>query len=214
MTDHDGHKIRKIVISTGAVTTLAGSGSAASSDGTGTSASFNGPIAISTDGTSVYVSENTGNKIRKIALREAATADVALHNLDDDTDVTVALTSSDTGEGTVSPTTLTFTKNNWNTDQTVTVTGVNDSDRDMHQDYRIDLTATAGVDGSAINFDGVNDYVEVNGLSGMFSTGDDFSFSAWFKTGHTPSSIHTHILFSAHDNGNGNKFRVCTGANG
>ncbi|SVB76767.1 uncharacterized protein METZ01_LOCUS229621, partial [marine metagenome] len=134
--------------------------------------------------------------------------------LDDDTDVTVALTSSDTGEATVSPATLTFTKNNWNTDQTVTVTGVNDNDRDRHQDYEIDLTATAGVDGSAINFDGVNDYVEVNGLSGMLSTGDDFSFSAWFKTGHTPSTVYGHVLFSAHDSGSGNKFRVGTGVNG
>ncbi|SVD89663.1 uncharacterized protein METZ01_LOCUS442517, partial [marine metagenome] len=42
---------------------------------------------------------------------------------------------------TVSPSTLTFTGINWNTDRTVTVTGVNDSDRDMHQPYRISLSA-------------------------------------------------------------------------
>ena len=35
---------------------------------------------------------------------------VTLHNLDDDTDVTVAVSSSDTGEATVSPATLTFTQ--------------------------------------------------------------------------------------------------------
>ena len=51
---------------------------------------------------------------------------VTLHNLDNDTNVTVNLTSSDTGEGTVSPATLTFTEGDWNIDRTVTVTGVND----------------------------------------------------------------------------------------
>jgi hypothetical protein len=55
--------------------------------------------------------------------------------------VDVNLASSDTGEATVSPATLTFTEDNWNTARTVTVTGVNDSDRDRHQDYNISLTA-------------------------------------------------------------------------
>ena len=40
--------------------------------------------------------------------------------------VTVSLTSSNTNEGTLSTTTLTFTAANWNSPQTVTVTGVND----------------------------------------------------------------------------------------
>ena len=81
------------------------------------------------------------HKIRKIALRGTVTADVAMHNLDDDTNVTVSLASSDTGEATVAPATLTFTENNWNTTQTVTVTGVDDNDRDKHQDYKISLSA-------------------------------------------------------------------------
>ena len=41
-------------------------------------------------------------------------------------DVTIGLSSSDTTEGTVSPASLTFTGANWNTPQTVTVTGVDD----------------------------------------------------------------------------------------
>ena len=41
-------------------------------------------------------------------------------------DVTIALSSSDPTEGTVSPASLTFTTRNWNTAQTVTVTGVDD----------------------------------------------------------------------------------------
>ena len=40
--------------------------------------------------------------------------------------MTVGLSSSDTTEGTVSPAVVTFTAANWNTAQTVTVTGVND----------------------------------------------------------------------------------------
>ena len=43
-------------------------------------------------------------------------------------DVTVALTSGDTGAATVSPQVLTFTPGNWNTPQRVAVTGVQDDD--------------------------------------------------------------------------------------
>ena len=42
--------------------------------------------------------------------------------------VTVAITSDDTGAATVSPASLTFTPTDWNTPQTVTVTAVDDSD--------------------------------------------------------------------------------------
>jgi hypothetical protein len=41
-------------------------------------------------------------------------------------DVVFDVTSSDSGEATVSPTTLTFTTGDWNTPQTVTITGVDD----------------------------------------------------------------------------------------
>src|SRR5262249_24923270 len=41
-------------------------------------------------------------------------------------EVTIPLSSSDTTEGTVAPTSLTFTPADWNVPQTVTVTGVND----------------------------------------------------------------------------------------
>ena len=55
-------------------------------------------------------------------------------------DVTITLASSDTGEGTVSPETLTFTTSTWNTAQQVTVTGVNDDIDDGDQSYRITFT--------------------------------------------------------------------------
>src|SRR5439155_13557000 len=40
--------------------------------------------------------------------------------------VTIGLSSSDLTEGTVSPSSVIFTPSNWNTDQVVTVTGVDD----------------------------------------------------------------------------------------
>jgi len=50
-----------------AVTTLAGTGSSGSTDhATGTSASFNRPQGITTDGTNLYVSDTRNMKIRKI----------------------------------------------------------------------------------------------------------------------------------------------------
>jgi len=55
--------------------------------------------------------------------------------------VTVGLSSSDASEGTVSPASLTFTAANWNTPQTVTVTGVDDPQVDGSVAYTI-ITAT------------------------------------------------------------------------
>ena len=62
----DNQRIRKIVISTGVVTTLAGSSSGSTDHNTGTSARFNAPQGITTDGTNLYVSDNGNHRIRKI----------------------------------------------------------------------------------------------------------------------------------------------------
>ncbi len=53
--------------------------------------------------------------------------------------VTVAISSGDTTEGTVSPSTMTFTTQNWSTAQTVTVTGVDDSIRDNNMNWNVVL---------------------------------------------------------------------------
>jgi sugar lactone lactonase YvrE len=59
-------KIRKITPS-GVVTTLAGSGTIGSADGTGAAASFNSPSDVSVDsGGNVYVADRDNQKIRKI----------------------------------------------------------------------------------------------------------------------------------------------------
>ena len=48
------------------VTTVAGTGSSGSANGTGTSASFTNPEGITTDGTNLYVADHGGQLIRKI----------------------------------------------------------------------------------------------------------------------------------------------------
>ena len=63
------HTIRKVVISNGGVTTLAGSaGNFGSTDGTGTSAKFNRGRTLTTDGTNLYVSDYYNHTIRKIVI--------------------------------------------------------------------------------------------------------------------------------------------------
>ncbi len=57
--------------------------------------------------------------------------------------VVVSVVSSDTGEGTVSPDSLTFTPDNWDTPQTVTLTGVEDSLDDGDQSYAIQFSTSS-----------------------------------------------------------------------
>jgi len=69
VADSGNNTIRKIVITTGAVTTLAGTaGSSGSTDGTGNAALFSGPGGITTDGTNLYVADSGNNTIRKIVI--------------------------------------------------------------------------------------------------------------------------------------------------
>ncbi|MGP8214677.1 MAG: T9SS type A sorting domain-containing protein [Bacteroidia bacterium] len=69
VTDTYNNEIRKIVISSGAVTTVAGSVNAGSANGTGTSASFDLPIGLTIDGGgNLYVGDYKNNEIRKIVV--------------------------------------------------------------------------------------------------------------------------------------------------
>lgn len=77
VSDTGNHSIRKIVIATGAVTTLAGSGTAGFADGTGTAALFNQPGRITTDNTNLYVSDFLNNRIRKIVIATGAVTTLA-----------------------------------------------------------------------------------------------------------------------------------------
>ena len=67
VADQNNHRIRKINITTQEVTTLAGSGSAAFADGTGTGASFNRPSALAMYANGdIIVCDNYNNRIRKV----------------------------------------------------------------------------------------------------------------------------------------------------
>ncbi len=60
--------------------------------------------------------------------------------------VTIPLASADPTEGTVAPASLTFTPDNWNSMQQVTVTGVDDALQDGNQLFRVVLGAATSVD--------------------------------------------------------------------
>lgn len=68
-------------------------------------------------------------------------------------DVTIALSSSDPGEGEPAPTTLTFTTLNWDAPQPVTVTGADDPLDDGDQSYTIVLAPATSTDSGYNGFD-------------------------------------------------------------
>jgi DNA-binding beta-propeller fold protein YncE len=80
IADSANSLIRKIIIESGMVTTLAGGGppGTGGEDGIGSAASFYSPwgVAISTDGTFALVSDSLNNKIRKVVTTAAGTAAV------------------------------------------------------------------------------------------------------------------------------------------
>jgi hypothetical protein len=66
LADTDNHRIRKVAPD-GTVTTLAGSGTPGSADGTGAAASFNFPIGLAVDGAGdVFVADTMNHTIRQI----------------------------------------------------------------------------------------------------------------------------------------------------
>jgi hypothetical protein len=69
VADTYNNTIRQIVISTGVVTTLAGTaGVSGSADGTGAAASFNMPWGITTDGTNLYIADYGNKIIRQVVI--------------------------------------------------------------------------------------------------------------------------------------------------
>jgi len=78
ITDAYNHTVRKIVISTGVVTTLAGKvGINGSSDGIGVNSSFSYPDGITTDGKNLYISDTGNHEIRKIVISTGVVSTIA-----------------------------------------------------------------------------------------------------------------------------------------
>src|SRR5690606_29119238 len=103
--------------------------------------------------------------------------------------VTIDLTSSDTTEGTVQPSSVTFTPMNWSTPRTITVTGVDDAIIDADQVFQI-ITGPAtsgdprydGLDPDDVEVTNVNnDHAEVIVQSPPFLLVTEGGTSATFR---------------------------------
>ena len=88
---------------------------------------------------------------------DTATFTVALAAAPASGRVVVDVTSENTDEATVSPTSLTFTTSDWNQPQTVTVTGVDDNLDDGDQDYTITVAVNDSTDDA--NYHGISEEV-------------------------------------------------------
>lgn len=78
VADLGNSTIRKVIIATGEVSTLAGSaGLTGIEDGVGTEARFNGPMGITTDGTNLYVTDHNNHSIRKIVIATSEVTTIA-----------------------------------------------------------------------------------------------------------------------------------------
>ena len=73
------------------------------------------------------------------------------------TNLTTTLGNQDESEGVLSPTNLNWTSSNWNTERTVTVTGVNDDVDDGDQTYNISISYSLG----ASEYNGITKNVSV-----------------------------------------------------
>ncbi len=73
--DQSNNRIRKVTISTGIITTIAGSstsGSYSGDNGQATSAALNNPTGVSLDSVgNVYVADQVNNRIRKVTIATA-----------------------------------------------------------------------------------------------------------------------------------------------
>jgi hypothetical protein len=78
VADANNHTIRKIIIATGEVTTLAGqAGQSGSADGAGSNARFNSPYSVTTDGVSLFVADTGNNTLRKIIISTGVVTTIA-----------------------------------------------------------------------------------------------------------------------------------------
>jgi hypothetical protein len=87
VADTGNYTVRKLVISTGGVTTIAGTAGVSgivetvavsgSADGTGAAATFNGLAGVTTDGANLYVAERSNFTIRKIVISTGVVTTIA-----------------------------------------------------------------------------------------------------------------------------------------
>ncbi|MCL7422219.1 MAG: hypothetical protein M8364_15075 [Methylobacter sp.] len=115
-----------------------------------------GSIVV-TENNYLYTSEGGATAKFKIRLGTAPTANVI-----------VPLSSTNNGEGTVAPASLTFTPQNWSADQAVTVTGVNDCAPDGNIVYQV-------LSGKAVSTD--PNYIDLTGTQANLTNLDNFDLA-------------------------------------
>ena len=113
-------------------------------NGHGVGAVTGASLTITDDDVAAIVTSPTTSATSRVRTSEdGSTATVAVTLATEPTgDVVMDVASSNTAQGTVSPAMLTFTSTNWNTAQTVTLTGVDDNPgaADGSQTYTVSLT--------------------------------------------------------------------------
>ena len=121
------------------------------STGIGLGTTTNQSVTITDQGTAgITITPTTGLTTTEAGGKATFTVQL---NSQPTADVTVGLTSDNTAEGTVSPTSVTFTSANWNVAQTVTATGVDDNLVDGNKTYNIVTAAATSTDP---NYNGFN----------------------------------------------------------
>jgi hypothetical protein len=90
--------------------------------------------------------------------------------------VAIPVSSSDSGDGTVSTSSVDFSVSNWDTPQTVTVTGVDDVEADGNIGYTVITGAMSSVDGNFNNV-AVGD-VSLTNLDGGFLVSSRMFYNA------------------------------------
>lgn len=99
---------------------------------------------------SVDINISPGTTITTDEYGLSTTISISLGSIPSD-NVTIPISSLDTTEGTVDKTSLIFTKTDWSTPQTITVTGVNDTIADGDQNYYIQVGPAIAAPSSTYN---------------------------------------------------------------
>ena len=159
VTDVDNNTVRQIVISTGAVTTIAGTaGVSGFADGTGTVAQFNSPYGITTNGVNLFVTDSGNNSIRQIVISTGVVTTIA---------GTAGVAGSVDGTGAVAK---------FNLPYGITTDGVNLFVTDLNTIRQIVIssgvvTTIAGKVGETVSVDGTGIAASFNHLHGITTDG-------------------------------------------
>ncbi|MCB1191599.1 MAG: hypothetical protein H7A23_06965 [Leptospiraceae bacterium] len=103
--------------------------------------------------TSVTVTEGGGNQTFNVKLNSDPCSTPGIPANCTSAPITLNLTNNNTSQYTISPSSLTFTAGSWNTNQTITVTAVNDDFDENNMSFTLLLNA---ISGSSTDYDGLD----------------------------------------------------------